>query len=73
VGDYDLRDKLASLSVPALVLHGQHDAIPVSSAEEIASLLGAELVVFEHSGHVPYVEEPHKFVAALDAFLPRSP
>ncbi len=73
VGDYDLREKLASLSVPALVLHGQHDAIPVSSAEEIASLLGAELVVFEHSGHVPYVEEPHKFVAALDAFLPRSP
>lgn len=73
VGDYDLREKLASLSVPALVLHGQHDAIPVSSAEETASLLGAELVVFEHSGHVPYVEEPHKFVAALDAFLPRSP
>ena len=73
VGDYDLREKLASLSVPALVLHGQHDAIPISSAEETASLLGAELVVFEHSGHVPYVEEPHKFVAALDAFLPRSP
>lgn len=73
VGDYDLREKLASLSVPALVLHGQHDAIPVSSAEETASLLGAELVVFEHSGHVPYVEEPHKFVAVLDAFLPRSP
>ncbi len=73
VGDYDLRDKLASLSVPALVLHGQHDAIPISSAEETASLLGAELVVFEHSGHVPYVEESHKFVAALDAFLPRSP
>ncbi len=73
VGDYDLREKLASLSVPALVLHGQHDAIPVSSAEETASLLGAELVIFEHSGHVPYVEEPHKFVAALDPFLPRSP
>ncbi len=73
VGDYDLRDKLASLSIPALVLHGQHDAIPVSSAEETASLLGAELVVFEHSGHVPYVEEPHKFVAALHAFLPQSP
>ncbi len=73
VGDYDLRDKLASLSVPALVLHGQHDAIPISSAEETASLLGAELVVFEHSGHVPYVEEPHKFVATLDAFLPRGP
>ncbi len=73
VGDYDLREKLASLSVPALVLHGQHDAIPISSAEETASLLDAQLVVFEHSGHVPYVEEPHKFIAALDAFLPRSP
>ncbi len=73
VGDYDLRDKLASLSVPALVLHGQHDAIPITSAEETASLLDAELVVFEHSGHVPYVEESQKFVATLDAFLPRDP
>ena len=73
VGDHDIRDQLASLSVPALMLHGQHDAIPVSSAEETASLLGAELVIFEHSGHVPYVEEPHKFVAVLDAFLPRDP
>ncbi len=71
VGDYDLRDKLPALAVPALVLHGRHDAVPMSSPEETASLLGAELVVFEHSGHVPYVEEPHKFVGALDAFLPR--
>ncbi len=55
------------------MIHGRHDAIPLSSAEEIAHLLGADMQVFEDSGHVPYVEEPHNFVAALNAFLPCQP
>ncbi len=29
--------------------------------------------VLEDSGHAPYVEEPHNFVAALNAFIPRKP
>lgn len=69
--DYDIRDRVAALSVPAMVLHGRHDPIPLSSARETAELLGAELEVFEHSGHVPYVEEYDRFVSVLDAFLPR--
>jgi pimeloyl-ACP methyl ester carboxylesterase len=73
LGEYDLREALATLSVPTLVIHGRHDPIPVASAEETARLLDAELLLFEHSAHVPYVEEPHSFVAALNAFLPRHP
>lgn len=70
LGDYDLRDRLGTLRVPALVAHGRHDPIPLESSRETADLLGAELIVFEHSGHVPYVEEPDAFVRALDPFLP---
>jgi proline iminopeptidase len=73
LGEYDLREALATLSVPALVIHGRHDPIPVASAEETARLLDADLLLFAHSAHVPYVEEPHSFVAALNAFLPRDP
>jgi len=73
VGDHNLREKLSSISVPALVIHGRHDAISLSSAEKIARLLGADMQVFEDSRHVPYVEEPNNFAAALNAFLPCQP
>jgi proline iminopeptidase len=72
LGDYDLRPELPSLrGIPSLVLHGEDDAIPIASARTTAELIGAELVPVPHCGHVPYVEAPEAFVAALDPFLPR--
>ena len=73
LGGYDLREQLAAVSVTAFVMHGRHDAIPLSSAQETARLLGTECLVMEHSAHVPYVEETNHFVAALNQFLPRAP
>jgi proline iminopeptidase len=70
LGDYDLTSRLRKIRIPALVLHGRHDPIPLASAERTAALLAAELEVFEDSGHVPQVEEPGRFVRTLDAFLP---
>ena len=72
LADYDLRDQLRSLDVPALVLHGEHDPIPIGTAEQTAAALGARFERFADSGHVPYVEEFDRFVAVLDEFLPRS-
>ena len=69
---YDLREGLAKLAVPSLIIHGTHDPIPIETARETAALLNAEFVEFEESGHVPHVEEREKFVATLDAFLPRA-
>ncbi|HEU4588792.1 MAG TPA: alpha/beta fold hydrolase [Gemmatimonadales bacterium] len=71
LGDYDLRPRLRTLRLPALVVHGENDPIPVASARETAALLGAELHVLPECGHVPHVEQPAAFVAALDPFLPR--
>lgn len=73
LGSYDLRKQLAAASVPAFVMHGRHDAIPLASAQETAGLLGAECRIMEDSAHVPYVEETDAFVAALNQFLPRAP
>jgi len=75
IGESDLAAELAELSelcVPALVLHGRHDPIPLETARHIAQLLcSAELEVLENVGHVPYVEDFDAFVRALDDFLPR--
>ncbi len=71
LGNYDIRDRLQQLSVPSIVLHGRYDPIPMETAAETANLMGAPLIVMEHSGHVPYVEDTEHFVTTLDAFLPR--
>lgn len=72
LGDYDLRSALRGLDVPAVVVHGTSDAIPLDSAEAVAELLGAEFHAIEACGHVPYVEQPQAFTAALDDFLVRA-
>lgn len=72
LGDYDLTGELQQIRVPALVVHGRHDPIPMWSAEDMARRLAARMVVLEESGHVPYVEETEPFVAVLDQFLPRA-
>jgi proline iminopeptidase len=72
LGDFDLRPELKRLSLPALVACGRFDPIPLSAAEDTARRLAAPLEVFEHSGHVPYVEETERFVRVLDDFLPRA-
>lgn len=70
--DYDLRPALARLNIPAIVLHGDDDPIPMATAQATANALGAELVVLPDAGHVPYIEAADAFTAALDRFLPRA-
>ncbi|MFQ5703274.1 MAG: alpha/beta fold hydrolase [Gemmatimonadales bacterium] len=72
LGEYDLRDAVGRLVVPALVIHGRQDVIPLSSSELTASLLQARLEICEDSGHVPYIEAYDQFIRALDRFLPQS-
>ena len=69
----DLRERLKSVRAETLILHGRHDPVPLSASETLAKILpNAKLVVFEDSGHALYAEETEKFVAELDAFLPRT-
>ena len=70
LGDYDLRPALAKLTVPAIVLHGEDDPIPIASARAAAEALGAEFHPIPGCGHVPHVEAPDTLVAVLDPFLP---
>jgi proline iminopeptidase len=72
LGDYDLRPAISRLAIPALVLHGEDDPIPLKTAETVARLLGAEFRVLPRSGHVPYVEAFDEFVRLMDGFLPRA-
>jgi proline iminopeptidase len=72
LADYDVRGDLARLDVPTLVLSGRHDFImpPDVTAEPLAAAVpGAELVVFEDSGHFPFIEEDDAFMRVVRRFL----
>jgi pimeloyl-ACP methyl ester carboxylesterase len=69
LGDYDLRPALAGLGVPAVVLQGEDDLIPLESTRTVARLLRAELHLLPRCGHVPYVEARKEFVRLLNGFL----
>jgi proline iminopeptidase len=72
LGDYDLRPALAGLDIPAVVLQGEDDPIPLEATRTVARLLNAELRLLPRCGHVPYVEAHEEFVRLLDEFLARS-
>jgi proline iminopeptidase len=70
LGDYDLREELASVHAPTLIVHGREDPIPLASSEAAARALpDARLVVLEQAGHVPYVEQPNALFTAIEGFL----
>jgi pimeloyl-ACP methyl ester carboxylesterase len=62
---------LYRLIMPTLVVWGDCDLIvPVCQAQQAARLLPCgRLEIISHSGHLPHIETPDKFVAALSAFL----
>jgi pimeloyl-ACP methyl ester carboxylesterase len=66
---WDLLPALRALEIPALVLHGEHDFIPLAAAAHIAGALPyARLVVLEGCGHFPFLEAPelvHEHVAGF--------
>jgi len=72
LGDFDLRASLRELDIPAVVLHGDHDVIPVAASRELADVLRAPFHLLPNCGHVPYIEAFDQFVAILDGFLPRA-
>ena len=55
---------------PALVIHGDHDAItPAARGERLAQLAGAELVILGGSGHEPQCRIPNVVNPLIDQFL----
>jgi proline iminopeptidase len=63
---------LGDVQAPALVLAGRHDWIapPAQGAERLArGLPDASLVIFEESGHYPFVEENARFLSVVREFI----
>ena len=74
-GGIDVEERLGDITQPTLVLSGRHDRTCVVAAGEAiaAGIEGAELVVFEISGHFTYAEENEAYLGAVRRFLQSVP
>lgn len=68
--DLDLDRAARALSgVPALVVRGEDDPLPPSTAESICAATGCALVVIPGAGHAPFAEAIDAFTREVLAFL----
>jgi len=68
-------ERLASLHLPTLVLHGEIDPIlPLEHSRRFAAAIpGAQLIVYPGVGHLPQREIPQRSAADVAAFVARLP
>ena len=67
----DLRDALAAITVPTLVIAGERDRItPVAAGRELASRLpSARFVEVPKAGHAPFLSHPETVRREVESFL----
>lgn len=67
----DFSAPLRALRKPALVMHGRFDAVlaPVIGWRLYRMMPEARMAFLERSGHMPFIEEPDAFAAAVLGFL----
>ncbi len=71
----DLRQRLAKITAPTLILHGNEDRIvPFDSAETLRQhIKGAALIPFPGIGHLPLVQCPARLYEEVATFLTTVP
>jgi L-proline amide hydrolase len=70
IRDWDITARLGEIDVPTLLISGRHDeATPRIVGDIRDGIPNAEWLLFEESSHLPHVEEPDRFVAAVEGFL----
>jgi proline iminopeptidase len=67
---WDVTHRLGELAMPVLLTVGRHDEMWPSHMEDMQSRIpDAELVVFEDSSHMAFVEERTAYMAVMRRFL----
>ena len=68
---FDLNPEIRKFRMPVLVLTGRFDmsVAPQTAYKFHQAIAGSRFVVFERSGHLPFIEEPDAFVRTVEDFL----
>lgn len=68
---FDMNPELHKYAFPTMVMTGRYDmnVAPVVAYKIHKAIPGSQFVVFDRSGHLPFYEEPEKFVHTVEGFL----
>jgi proline iminopeptidase len=67
---FDFVPELRKLSIPTLIILGDHDLVSTATAEEThAALRNSKMMVLAHSGHETFVDQGEAFLREVSAFL----
>ncbi len=70
--DWDVVDRLGGITTPTLLLAARYDEFPPEHMREMhRRIQGSSFEFFEHSAHLPFIEEPERFDALMRDFLRR--
>ena len=71
IANFDNRPELRILKMPTLIIVGRHDMIlPVNHSQALSDYIpNSRLAIFEESGHIPFAEEPARFVQVIRDFV----
>jgi proline iminopeptidase len=70
LGHWDWRSSLSQVTVPALVIHGTKDPLPLEGAKAWAAVLPhGQVFLLDGVGHFPYLEVPGQFFEKVNEFL----
>ena len=70
---YNLLPHLKRLNIPTLILHGDHDFIPVECATHIAQVIpGARFILLQECGHFSYLECPDEVHKEITEWLQKA-
>ena len=74
LGDWDVSGRLGEVAVPTLAISGVDDFMfpPAVTHALGAGVPGAEVVVLDEAGHLPFVEQQDAFLDAVRGFVARA-
>lgn len=72
IKDFDITARLGEIRIPTLVTCGRYDEVTPTTNEVVhQSIPGSEMVVFEQSSHLCFVEEQERYLQVAGDFLAR--
>lgn len=70
IKDFDILDRLPTITVPTLITCGRYDEVTPATNDAVhRAIPGSRMVVFEHSSHLCFVEESDAYLRVAGDFL----